>query len=151
MNGLTCKAHCIGVYLRKSQRTNKQSKFPRFAPPTRGNPWGTRWRSLSANQNRLNWGQLPLWSDFLQYHLCFFWLERIIWNKIWPNWLRGGDPSHTEVSGFWLHLPTPVTNTHRLSGGKNMWQHWKRFLRAVCYVQKFVMRDSRSIGCNNKF
>ena len=40
MNGLTCKAHCIGVYLRKSQRTNKQSKFPRFAPPTRGNPWG---------------------------------------------------------------------------------------------------------------
>ena len=72
MNGLTCKARCIGVYLRKSQRTNKQSKFPRFAPPTRGNPWGTRWRSLSANQNRLNWGQLPLWSDFLQYHLCFF-------------------------------------------------------------------------------
>ena len=102
MNGLTCKAHCIGVYLRKSQRTNKQSKFPRFAPPTRGNPWGTRWRSLSANQNRLNWGQLPLWSDFLQYHLCFFWLERIIWNKIWPNWLRGGDPSHIQryqVSG----------------------------------------------------
>ena len=72
MNGLTCKARCIGVYLRKSQRTNKQSKFPSFAPPTRGNPWGTRWRSLSANQNRLNWGQLPLWSDFLQYHLCFF-------------------------------------------------------------------------------
>ena len=158
MNGLTCKARCIGVYLRKSQRTNKQSKFPRFAPPTRGNPWGTRWRSLSANQNRLNWGQRtnsPLISSFqspASRDLLFLARDRIIRNKIWRNWLRGHQhPS--EVSGFGSHLLGAAKYTHhRLCWPEKHVTTLKEvFHGPVCYVQKSIMQAARGTGCNNKF
>ena len=62
---------------------NKQTiQVPCFTPPTHppSVPGGMRWRSLSANQNRLNWGQrtnsplIPSFQSPASLDLFFFWL-----------------------------------------------------------------------------
>ena len=78
---------------------NKQTiQVPLALPAHIGTPEGGDEEAYLRTKTDLTEVNFPSGLIFLL--ICFFWLaNRIIWNKIWQNWLRGGHhPSG--VSGF---------------------------------------------------
>ena len=88
---------CIGVYLRKRGRTNKQSKFPALPrPPTHPRSlegWDEEaYLRTKTDLTEVNAQTSPLiWFFYgpASLDLLFLARDRIVCNKIWQNWLRG--------------------------------------------------------------
>lgn len=160
-----CEALVYWVIFEKEGKNKQTIQVPLLYPAHEGIPRGMRWRSLSANQNRLNWGQrtnFPSDLIFLRSRLswsaffCSTELSGIRFGKI--GWeVTTQYPSHTEVSGFGWEPPlTPVTSNQVhpssiVSREKHVTTLKEVFTGPVCYVQKSIMQAARGTGCNNKF